>query len=181
MLFPEQYRLQLHSDCLHSFWKTWEKVSMAAMTLKSKLGSPLLVTAHSFLTPQLHGLPSVHTPKALSNWRHRMKPRGADNPKCICKAGAGTYQEQAGLRALSQQGSCSELRYIAWESLQMACIAKRFPQHLYLETNHRSFLITKASTIIIHPNQRPLYTQIIFSFKSLFAKRNQSILHFSSD
>lgn len=30
------------------------------------------------------------------------------------KAGAGTHQEQAGLRVLSQQGSCSEL--IVWES-----------------------------------------------------------------
>lgn len=54
-------------------------------------------------------------------------------------------------RALSQQGSCSELRYILGEPID-SMHSKRFPQHLYLETNHQSFLSTKASTTITHPN-----------------------------
>lgn len=53
---------------------------------------------------------------------------------------------------------------------QTAWIAKRFPQHL--ETNHQSFLTTKVSTTIIHPNH--------ISFPALIAKVNQSILHLVS-
>ena len=48
-----------------AFWNTWKKLSMAAITLKSKLGTSLLVTPHSFLIPQLYVLPSVFTPKTL--------------------------------------------------------------------------------------------------------------------
>lgn len=81
MLFPEQHRLQLCSDI--AFWNTWIKVSMAAITLKRKLGSPLLATPHSFLIPQPHVLPSVCTPTALSKWRHRIKSWSAGNMKCV--------------------------------------------------------------------------------------------------
>lgn len=90
MLFPEQYRLQLCSDT--AFWNTWKKVSVAAITLKSKLGSPLLVMSHSFLIPQPNMLPSGFTPTALSNWRYRIKSWSADNMKCVAR------QEQAHTR-----------------------------------------------------------------------------------
>jgi len=47
------------------FWNTWKKLSKAAITLKSKLGTPLLVTPRPFLLPQIYVLPSVFTLKKL--------------------------------------------------------------------------------------------------------------------
>lgn len=155
MLFPEQY-FSCAMTAYPAFWNTckrlvWLQSHWKQAGIPSPSNTPFFpytpttrasISVYSHSTFEFQGLILKTQNQALKFWQYERHS----------KAGAGTYQEPAALRALSQQGSCSELRYIVWESTQTAGTAKRFPQHLYLETNHQSFLSTKGSTTITHSN-----------------------------
>lgn len=171
MLFPEQHTLQLCSDT--AFWNTWEKISMAAITLKRKLGSPLLASPHSFLIPQPHVLPPVCTPTALSKWRHRIKSWSAGTMKCMAR------QEQVHTRNKQAWGLWAG-KAAALSSDTLCGRAHRLQPSLKGSLNTSVWRQTISLSSLPKP-QPPSYTQIVFPFKSLFAKVNQSILHLVSD
>lgn len=110
VLFPEQYKLQLCSDCLHSIWNTWEKGKRGCNHIEKQAGIsslffPYIPTTCAPISVYSHSTFELKTQnQTLKCWQYEMHG----------KAGAGTHQEQAGLRVQSQQGSCSEL--IVWES-----------------------------------------------------------------
>lgn len=133
-----------------AFWNTWKKVCVTAITLKSKLGSPLLVTPHSFLIPQLHVLPSVCTPRALSNWRHRIKSRGADNLQCMAR------QEQAHTRNKQAWGLWAN-KAAALSSYTLFGRAHRWHALLRGSLNTSTWRQTISLSSLPNP-QPPLYT-----------------------
>lgn len=151
------------------FWNMWQKLNIAAIRLKSKLGTSQLVTPCSFFIPQLYVLPSVFIPNTLQKWRHRMRPWNSDSLEGTCKAGAGTQQVQAGLGALSSRNSCSELR----DMFGRAHRRHTQPKGSLNMSNWKQIIIPSS----LPKPQPPLYTQIseVFSLWSLYAKVNQSI------
>lgn len=145
------------------FWNMWQKLSIAAIrkALEKQAGNlsasnPLFLLYTSTVCASI----SVHSQdtsemktqnETLKFWQpgRHVQGRSRDTPGI----------SRLGSSELTQQLLWAQ-RHV-WESPQKAHTAKRFPQHVQLETNHHSFFTTKASATIIHPNLWSLFSLIL--------------------